>query len=315
MLREGDIFYRRQNGQYFICKVLRLEQGGTPRMHLFIRGPVAERPLAEHFDNYPAHEPHSYQRARRRREVDYLGNQPIAPRELEAYLNYLKTVDYEAYLRERGQDPEAIHQRAGASLEQGMAAYREDDYTTALRHFNKALKLFPPLHIAHMGRGYCHLMLGDFERAWNDLKAAYRYFPQDEELGRLLIRIAMDNNLSELAESSLENLLGNKPNDPDLLAYQAYIHLDRMEYDRAWDLFMRARDQAGADQGTSFYHFACYHAARYERDAALEWLQLAFQKGYDEVTFLRKDPRLRSLHGTPAFKRLVSAFFPDSPAS
>lgn len=313
MLREGDLFFRRRNGQYFISKVLRLEKGKTPRMHLYTRGPVAERPLAEHFDHYPAHEPHSYQQARSRREVNYLGNQPIRPQELEAYLNYLKQIDYDGYLRERGQDPEAIYRRAGASLEQGLACYRQDDYAPALKHFDKALRLYPPLHLARVGRGYCRLVLGHLDWAWADLQEAYRHFPQDAALGRLLVNVTLENNLPDMAESYLQKLLLRAPDDPELLVYQAYIHLDRLEYDRAWDLFALARERAEDDAAAFLYHFACYHAVRYERDAALEWLQIALQKGYDELDYLLKDPHLRSLHGTPAFNRLIDGFFPDRP--
>ena len=121
----------------------------------------------------------------------------------------------------------------------------------------------------------------------------------------------MENNLPDMAESYLEKLLSRAPDDPELLVYQGYIHLDRMEYDRAWDFFMQARDRGHAHPGDYFYHFACYHAVRYERDAALEWLQLALQKGYDDVEFLSQDRHLSSLHGAPAFQRLVAAFFPE----
>lgn len=308
LLREGDIYFSNREGQYFVHKVLRLQETQHPVMHIQTRGPLDQRPEADYFEKYPTYLRHDLVDPLSREEVHYLGNRPVRSAELEPYLHYLKSRDYDAYLKERGQNPDDIYRKAGDAYNLGSAHFEEEQFDKAIKHFDKALKLYPPLYIAHIGRGFCYLAVADLERAWDDLCIAYRHFHDDEDLGRLLVNISLERGMPDLAERYLEELLLSHPDDPELTMYRAYMHLERKNYGSAWDDFRKAQELAPPGDPQYFYNLACYHAARYEPLAALEWLEIALRRGYDDRDYLLFDRHLRPLHLYDEFHQLIEQY-------
>lgn len=309
-LREGDIYFSKSNGEYFIHKVLRVEKSNSPVMHLLSRGPVRRQPRVDQFGKYPVYRNHHTLEARHRQEVHYLGNQPVEPRELNGYLSYLKNNDYDAYLLERGQNPDDIYEKAGEAYNNGVDCFEEEQYQAAINHFDRALRLYPPLRVAHLARGYCFLAQANLERAWEDLRTAYRHFDKDEDLGRLLVNISLERGMPDSATEYLTPLIKDQPDDPELVMYQGYIFLEQKDYGQAWDAFRYAQELAPEDP-QYFYNLACYHAVRYERTGALEYLELALRRGYDDREYLLFDRHLQSIQSTKGFAELIRRFFPS----
>jgi len=310
LLREGDIYFSNNEGEYFIHKVLRLEEGKSPVMHILTRGPLTQKPRVDQFKDYPTYRNHHPLEARRRKEVNYLGNRPVEHQELNGYLAYLKHNDYDAYLVERGQDPDDIYEKAGDAYNRGVDCFEEEEYQAAINHFDRALRLYPPLRVAHLARGYCFLAQANLERAWEDLRTAYHHFNNDEDLGRLLVNISLERGMPDSATEYLEPLIEDQPDDPELVMYRGYIFLEQKSYGQAWDAFRYAQELAPEDP-QYFYNLACYHAVRYERNDALEYLELALRRGYDDREYLLFDRHLQSIQTTKGFANLVRSFFPS----
>jgi tetratricopeptide (TPR) repeat protein len=55
-----------------------------------------------------------------------------------------------------------------------------------------------------------------------------------------------------------------------------------------------------------YYNLACSYALVGQKEFALSALRRAIRMGYRDFNYLRKDPDLKSLHGDPRFKTLVS---------
>ncbi|MDA8413679.1 MAG: tetratricopeptide repeat protein [Desulfobacteraceae bacterium] len=72
--------------------------------------------------------------------------------------------------------------------------------------------------------------------------------------------------------------------------------------------------QVEAKQGGNFdvaYHLACVEAMAGNTQASLEWLDKAFQRGFNDYSKLYEDPQLLSVRDNSRFRELVSRYFPQ----
>jgi len=59
-------------------------------------------------------------------------------------------------------------------------------------------------------------------------------------------------------------------------------------------------------EASIFYSAACTYALLRKQSEALDALRKAWEAGFKDVTWARRDPDLASLHGDPEFERLCS---------
>ena len=69
--------------------------------------------------------------------------------------------------------------------------------------------------------------------------------------------------------------------------------------------YARERIAAGDDSPEQRVELAAAAALRGEADAALEWLERAFESGYRDYGFLERDPIFRPLANDPRFGRVL----------
>lgn len=72
--------------------------------------------------------------------------------------------------------------------------------------------------------------------------------------------------------------------------------------------------QVEAKQGGNFdvaYHLACVEAMAGNTQASLEWLDKAFQRGFNDYSKLYEDPQLLPVRDNSRFRELVSRYFPQ----
>jgi TolB-like protein/lipoprotein NlpI len=75
--------------------------------------------------------------------------------------------------------------------------------------------------------------------------------------------------------------------------------------DRKNDADLALRQLEGRSAGVSAYDVATVHAYRGEPDAALTWLERAYEQRDSGMVFLKVDPLLRDLHSNPRFRALM----------
>jgi tetratricopeptide (TPR) repeat protein len=114
----------------------------------------------------------------------------------------------------------------------------------------------------------------------------------------------LESLLAPLAESSPTNRLWE--GESVRLRY-AYALQKRGESDRAKTLtaeaerYARERIAAGDDSPVQRIELAAVAALRGDADAAMDWLDRAFDAGYRDYGFLERDPILRPLASHPRF--------------
>jgi tetratricopeptide (TPR) repeat protein len=96
-----------------------------------------------------------------------------------------------------------------------------------------------------------------------------------------------------------------KPVPEDARA-RVLLALDYVAIGRSEDA-MREADLAGAlrpNEATVLYNLACLYCALNKKPEALETLRKAWQTGFRESDWARRDPDLALLHGDPEFEKL-----------
>ncbi len=100
------------------------------------------------------------------------------------------------------------------------------------------------------------------------------------------------------------------PNDiieADALFKEALAAHRSKRFDHAIRLFKRIYYQFPEEEigYVSAYNVACGYALAGKKEEALDWLELAVQKGFNEFEHMRKDPDLDSLRGEKRYKKLL----------
>ena len=101
-----------------------------------------------------------------------------------------------------------------------------------------------------------------------------------------------------------ERLLEEHPDFPEALAAlgNAYTHSGSYQKGLAVDLKLT---QLRPGDPIAWYNLACSYALTKQSDEALKMLSRAVELGYDDFSYLMKDPDLASVRRSPALKQLL----------
>ncbi|MBK9337446.1 MAG: tetratricopeptide repeat protein [Lewinellaceae bacterium] len=126
----------------------------------------------------------------------------------------------------------------------------------------------------------------------------------------LSIVLQQQNRLAEAGEAGIKAIsLG--PWNPDGYVNLAIVYQKQGMLDSAAVLYHRAL-KIDPELPGAHYNLACVQAQqRGQTAAALESLRLAIKYGFNQPEHIVSDQDLESLHGTPAFEKLIAQAFPD----
>ena len=159
---------------------------------------------------------------------------------------------------------------AGSLFENYYYWHRFDDALQYLR----SLQARDPIAFEHDG----------FSWAFKNVYLATGKYPEAVAISRELVEHEpSDNNILDLAKSQAWN--GDRS--------EARSTLERIERKH--------------DSGVSLMRLARAHTALGETDAAIAWLQRAYQERDPDVTIMKYDPDLAPLAGDPRFQQLVQS--------
>jgi serine/threonine protein kinase len=136
------------------------------------------------------------------------------------------------------------------------------------------------------------------------------YVPVMNSLGALG-KEEIRRNVLQRCVAALENHLKQVPEDARarILIGGHYAELGRIEdAKRETDLAMTLR----ANEASILYNAACNYCLLKTKAQALEALRKAWESGFKDATWARRDPDLAMLHGDPEFERMYPA---PSPAT
>jgi serine/threonine protein kinase/Tfp pilus assembly protein PilF len=121
-------------------------------------------------------------------------------------------------------------------------------------------------------------------------------------------------NMLQRSIGVLENHLKQVPEDPRarVLLGAYYADLDRSEDAlRELNLAVTLR----ANEASILYNAACVYCALHKKPEALDTLHKAWEAGFKDAGWARRDPSLTPLHGDPEFERLYPEKAASQPAS
>jgi eukaryotic-like serine/threonine-protein kinase len=215
------------------------------------------------------------------------------------------------------------------------------DSAAALRDLGAAIAARPNLHEAHLRRGVVLYHVGLVEEAWAPLQQAVAICPDDTIARYQLGFCRYHQGRYEDALAITEEVARTSPTF--WLHYQAALCLLRLgrHEDAGEKLRLLAEETPGRhlgfavrglisalrgdaaaaheqvrltmENGTAFGHYhhaqyevACIHALLGEQDEAVHTLTEAAANGYPCLPLFRDDPLLAGLHGSEAYRRLLS---------
>lgn len=162
----------------------------------------------------------------------------------------------------------------------GVLAYSEQRYDNAIHYFGEVLKRDPADYRALTSLGVTYFQEGELAKSREE-KAEWN-------------RKAVEAHQSAL-----------RVNSKYVVAYSnlgiSLYYLDRKDEAVAAELTAIRLDPHFVEP---YYNLACIYSLQNDREAAMQWLEKAIDKGYDSLEEMRTDPTLGNIRGTPRYKQL-----------
>jgi non-specific serine/threonine protein kinase len=191
--------------------------------------------------------------------------------------------------------------------------YAEAKYTEAIQRVRRAIERKPDVEGGYYLLGRALFAAGKYQEVADMADAAVAaagedyniYVPINNALGALGKKEALRNSVLQRIQV-LETHLKKVPEDArgrTLLATD-YANLDRVEDAmREAHLAMALRP----DEATVMYNVACVFCQLGKKPEGLEALRKAWDAGFKDPSWARRDPDLSILHGEPEFEKLYPA--------
>ncbi len=201
-------------------------------------------------------------------------------------------------------------------VSQAWVLYATELHDEAVRMVQKAIERKRDCEGAYYLLCRALFSAGRYQEVVNVMEAALEasgedynaYVPIVNSLGALGKKEAQQN-LTLRRIAALENHLKQVPEDPRarVLLGGDYAEFGRVEDAiRETNLAITLR----TNEASILYNAACTYCQLNMRDKAIEALQKAWEAGFKDATWARRDPDLALVHGDPEFNRL----YPEKPA-
>jgi len=177
------------------------------------------------------------------------------------------------------------------------------DPDAVLRAYRAALLASPGLEEAVLGIAGLETARGRPERARAVLEDALKEKPDNTMFLSHLIQVLRDSGNTEESVSHLERLAALQPLNPDPPFYLAHTLARMGDEDQALRWYQRVTE---LDPGAvdAYYNIACIYAQMDRKKEAIEWLAKAVEHGFTDLSHMKTDPDLESLHNDPRFQSL-----------
>ena len=201
-------------------------------------------------------------------------------------------------------------------VSQAWVLYATELHDEAVRMVQKAIERKHDCEGAYYLLCRALFSAGRYQEVVNVMEAALEasgedynaYVPIVNSLGALGKKEAQQN-LTHRRIAALENHLKQVPEDPRA---RVLLGGDYAEFGRVEDA-LRETNLAitlRTNEASILYNAACTYCQLKMRDKAIEALQKAWEAGFKDATWARRDPDLTLVHGDPEFEKL----YPDKGA-
>ncbi|HLP55190.1 MAG TPA: tetratricopeptide repeat protein [Fluviicola sp.] len=167
--REGDVFFRQENGDYTVYKVI--ASGENNQLYTTVFWPVDVKPTPENRKSFDLRTACEVFQIPGSEVMTFLANEPVSAAEQEEYANFKRI---ESGLRQRTENLVVI-------LERGALLLKEGKTEEALSLFTEATSYSKYNHHIFDQRGYCLLKLGRYSEAIADLEHSLTIQPEGKD--------------------------------------------------------------------------------------------------------------------------------------
>jgi len=198
-------------------------------------------------------------------------------------------------------DEAAQRNREGAKLvEQG-------EMEKALEAFQEAVRLDSNDAVARRNLAYTYDRQGRTEEAIAEYQRAIELSPSDllayNNLGVLYDKMGQYDE----AIGEFQRALEIDPTDANTLKNLENAKMNKAIIEEREEQFAELRREVEAQPGNpmALYKLGRLYAFYDKKDQAMEWINKALDKGYDDLDYLKIDPALTGLREDPRFKELL----------
>lgn len=165
----------------------------------------------------------------------------------------------------------------------------------------------PASLLAALGEAYARSeQLPESEAAF---RSAIAKAPKEADLHAALADTYRQEKKLDAALAEALQAVALDPGRGELEATLSEIYADRQENQLAAQASVAALERGVPKslEATLKYNLACFDARLGRERECLYWLRLAFEAGFNDVEYMRKDPDLASVRGLPAFRELFES--------
>lgn len=169
MFRSGDVFFRLENADYSVYKVIQL--GEDNRLYVKAYWPTDVEPTAQNLKSLDVRTACEALQLSSNEAAVFLTNEPVSDEELDEFTNFKRI---EAGLKQRSENLAVL-------LDRGEQLLQEGKIEEALTVFTEATSYSKYDHRIFDQRGYCLLKLGRYSEAIADLEHSLTIQPEGKD--------------------------------------------------------------------------------------------------------------------------------------
>lgn len=172
--KEGDILYTKEQNEYYVSKVLRVD-ADYGIYHVKTYTPMDREPQLSDLESLNVMIGHSP--LAEPQDAVVLHNEAVRGWELEGYLVYLQYTNFPEYIKEAGLDPKEIVAEAKDYFDRAYQATDEQRYEDAIELYSKAYEVFPMFYEAVDNRAFVKMDMARWQEAIEDFQLSLTINP------------------------------------------------------------------------------------------------------------------------------------------
>jgi len=181
------------------------------------------------------------------------------------------------------------------------------EYDSAEYCFIKVAELDPLNKNIYGSLGNLKFITSDWRSAVDFYKKALQMDPANSDvLYTMGISYEMTGDLLS-AISCFQKCLEISPGNSNYMTSLGLAYLITKKYDDSKELFLKSIE-ISPDEPMNYYYMASLHSMQGMNKEGLEWLERAFEKGFNQFEYLQADPGMSGLRETKEFQELVSRY-------
>lgn len=228
---------------------------------------------------------------------------------LAAVLLRLKRVDegIKEYSKALELDPGNKHTKknlASTLQYKGNMQAKSGDIEGALKSYAEAIRLQPDSDVAHYNRAALLAHFKKFDDAIGEYKKTLEINPNHEKAAKNLKRVQEFKNKIDTEIVHLQQRIKGEPDNYALFQALAVCYANKGDYESSLAQLKLLLGKT-PDRPDVHYNIACMYAKLGRIDDSIKWLDLAIQKGFADMSLLKKDSDLSSIRGTQYYRELI----------